>query len=95
MIVTNMLFFGVLNIPLFKYFCDVPTFNALYLVDEDLFFYKNYFSCIDNISLFNSFFFMFSIDFNFFFYFLMIFIFLYFYFYHNLHMIFFILLLII
>jgi len=70
MIVTNMLFFGVLNIPLFKYFCDVPTFNALYTIDEDLFFYKNYFSCLNDINISNSVFFIFFIDFSLFFYFL-------------------------
>jgi len=65
MIVTNMLFFGILNIPLFKYFCDVPTFNALSAIDEDLFFYKNYFLSVGDTSLFNSIFFTFSIDLNF------------------------------
>lgn len=39
-----MLFFGVLNIPLFKYFCDIPTYN--FLLDENIsnvFFSKNYY----------------------------------------------------
>lgn len=39
-----MLFFGVLNIPLFKYFCDIPTYN--FLLDENIsniFFPKNYY----------------------------------------------------
>nr|NP_066506.1 haem biosynthesis protein [Naegleria gruberi]AAG17784.1 haem biosynthesis protein [Naegleria gruberi] len=44
-ITLNMLFFGVLNIPLFKYFCDIPTYN--FLLDDNvsnIFFPKNYYS---------------------------------------------------
>lgn len=57
-----MLFFGVLNIPLFKYFCDIPTYN--FLLDESLsntYLLKNYFlnSTFD--------FFLYDIEFNFFF----------------------------
>jgi len=67
MIVANMLFFGILNIPLFKYFCDVPTFNFSYIIDEDLFFYKNYFFFYDINNYFNFFLLSFSTDFSFFF----------------------------
>ncbi len=58
-----MLFFGVLNIPLFKYFCDIPTYN--FLLDEstsNIFFPKNYYSTEYN--LFSG---VFSIKFDFFF----------------------------
>jgi len=47
-ITLNMLFFGVLNIPLFKYFCDIPTYN--FLLDENIsnvFFFKNYYFISD------------------------------------------------
>lgn len=58
-----MLFFGVLNIPLFKYFCDIPTYN--FLLDENvsnIFFLKNYyFDCIINNFL------LYNIKFDFFF----------------------------
>lgn len=59
-----MLFFGVLNIPLFKYFCDIPTYN--FLLDENIeniFFPKNYyfmFSKIENV--------IFNVKFDFFFF---------------------------
>jgi cytochrome c oxidase assembly protein Cox11 len=60
----NMIFFGIINIPLFKYFCDLPTYS--FLLDESLlensFFLKNYYD--------NSFFFIdfvFIYDFFFFF----------------------------
>ena len=66
MIVANMLFFGILNIPLFKYFCDVPIFNNSYAIDEDLFFYKNYFNFFVDNHFFYSFLNCFFIDFSFF-----------------------------
>ncbi len=61
-----MLFFGVLNIPLFKYFCDIPTYN--FLLDENIsnvFFPKNYYSTFDllNNFLYNIKFDYFSLDF--------------------------------
>lgn len=62
-ITLNMLFFGVLNIPLFKYFCDIPTYN--FLLDENtsnIFFPKNYFS-----STFDIFLGTYNLQFNFFF----------------------------
>jgi len=69
-----MIFFGIINIPLFKYFCDIPTYDFLLdNGDSNSFFFKNYFcnSSIcdtEGLSLFysiklSSFF----IDFNFFF----------------------------
>jgi len=76
MVVINMLFFGILNIPLFKYFCDVPTFSNLYLINEDLFFYKNYFEIdfsfftfsYNNYFFFIDYFFFFSFFEDFYFY---------------------------
>lgn len=62
-ITLNMLFFGVLNIPLFKYSCDIPTYN--FLLDENIsniFFPKNYFS-----STFDLFLGTYNLQFNFFF----------------------------
>jgi len=62
-ITINMLFFGVLNIPLFKYFCDIPTYN--FLLDESLsntYLFKNYF-LNDTFD-----FFLYDIKFNFFFF---------------------------
>lgn len=50
-ITVNMLFFGVLNIPLFKYFCDIPTYN--FLLDENTinsFLFKNYYLIDSNNS---------------------------------------------
>lgn len=62
-ITLNMLFFGVLNIPLFKYFCDIPTYN--FLLDDNignLFLSKSYYSIGDSfVSNF------YNIKFNFFF----------------------------
>lgn len=58
-----MLFFGVLNIPLFKYFCDIPTYN--FLLDENIsnvFFYKNYYSSDNSV-----FHYVYNIKFDFFF----------------------------
>ncbi len=62
-ITLNMLFFGVLNIPLFKYFCDIPTYN--FLLDDNvtnIFFYKNYYLLYDSLHPL-----LYCIKFNFFF----------------------------
>ena len=43
-----MLFFGIINIPLFKYFCDLPTFYILLNNLDDEYMYKSYFSSCVN-----------------------------------------------
>jgi cytochrome c oxidase assembly protein Cox11 len=80
----NMIFFGIINIPLFKYFCDLPTYDFLLENgDNNSFFLKNYFlsnyvedlNSIYTIKL-NSFF----IDLDFFFaYFISSFFYIYFF----------------
>jgi cytochrome c oxidase assembly protein Cox11 len=52
-ITLNMLFFGVLNIPLFKYFCDIPSYN--FLLDDNVTSY--FYSKVCNLD--NSFYFSF------------------------------------
>ena len=52
-IIFNMLFFGIFNIPLFKYFCDIPSYNFLMedSLINNLYFSKNYYQ--DNLVLFS------------------------------------------
>lgn len=52
-----MIFFGILNIPLFKYFCDLPIFDLADASNEYVL-YKPYYA---NIPLFASFFFTYDI----------------------------------
>lgn len=74
----NMIFFGILNIPLFKYFCDVPDLmfaneslnliDKIYFVDSFNFFFSFYsYSFISN-GTFLSFFFIYLFDFFYFYY---------------------------
>lgn len=46
----NMIFFGIFNIPLFKYFCDLPIFNNNDLLISTMSF-KNYY--LDSINIIN------------------------------------------
>ncbi len=70
----NMIFFGIINIPLFKYFCDIPSYDFLLdNGDSNSFFFKNYFfsSSTYNTDYFSSMYKIkldsFFIDLNFFF----------------------------
>lgn len=82
----NMIFFGIINIPLFKYFCDLPTYGFLSNVEEiDSFFYKNYY--IDSSPVFD-FLYSFSffgnvVDFSFFFLLIDSFFFIVYFFYFD------------
>jgi cytochrome c oxidase assembly protein Cox11 len=69
-----MIFFGIINIPLFKYFCDIPSYDFLLdNGDSNSFFFKNYFfsSSTYNTDYFSSMYKIkldsFFIDLNFFF----------------------------
>lgn len=76
-----MIFFGIINIPLFKYFCDLPTFS---LVEENInFFYKLYFLGEFDYSFnfyFFSFFFFYIDYFYFFLFYFIYYIYVYFFF---------------
>lgn len=81
----NMIFFGIINIPLFKYFCDLPTSTFFEVVENDFFFKFYFYSNINFCYLYDFIQYSNIFSFSYFFYFYNSFFFFISYFFFYIH----------